>query len=679
MSRLTSKKRTPAESPFVIGVAGADAALPRPVRFVASVWVLACVLDAQCAPAVPDVGSLADLSLEELSNIEITSVSKRAERLSDAAASVFVITADDIRRSGVRRLADALRLAPNLQVAQANASQYAISARGFDNNANKLLVLIDGRSVYTPLFSGVFWDAQDVMLEDVERIEVISGPGGTLWGVNAVNGVINVITRSAAATHGGLVPAGIGNRDADAAFRYGGSLGSDGHYRVYGMYFDQYHTMTEAGTTKDDAWHKSQAGFRIDWSSAGDSVTVNGNGYQGTEGQPLPGVIPLNPLILPLGNISISGANLTARWNRALEAGSNLSLQGYFDRTRRDVPPTFSETLDIFDLQLQHSLQPLGIHAVVWGGEFRYGMDRVTNATFLFPGTAAPFFGFLPADVNQRWPSLFAQDEITLRQDLRLTVGARLERNDYTGTEFLPNIRLAWKVAPEHLLWTAASRAVRAPSRVDRDAYVPAAPPFLLAGGPDYRSEVANVYELGYRGQPAARLSYSVTVFHTDYDHLRSQEIAPSRTFAFFSNQMQGNSTGVETWGTFQAAQTWRVSAGLSALRERLTLRRGSTDTTDLNAQQGRDPTHTWMLRSSFDFAYRTQLDAIVRHVSGLSDPAVPAYTIVDLRAGWRARGDLELSLTGENLFSGGHAEFTDPMTRTRFGQVVFFKVACRV
>jgi len=652
--------------------------LARRVGLLASSWVLACALDVQCVAAETETGSLADLSLEELSNIEITSVSKRAERLSDAAASVFVITADDIRRSGARRLPDALRLAPNLQVVQASASQYAISARGFDNNSNKLLVLIDGRSVYTPLFAGVFWDAQDVMLEDVERIEVISGPGGTLWGVNAVNGVINIITRSAAATQGGLVPAGIGNREADGAFRYGGPLGAEGHYRVYGMYFDQYHTMTEAGTTKDDAWHKSQAGFRIDWSRAGDSLTVNGNGYEGTEGQPLPGVIALNPLTLPLGDISISGANLTARWDRALEAGSSLSVQSYFDRTQRDVPPSFSETLDIFDLQLQHSLHPLGIHAVVWGGEFRYGMDRVTNATFLFPGTAKPFFGFVPADVNQRWPSLFAQDEITLRQDLRLTIGARLERNDYTGTEFLPSLRLAWKVAPEHLLWTAASRAVRAPSRVDRDSYVPAEPPFLLAGGPDYRSEVANVYEIGYRGQPAARLSYSLTVFHTDYDHLRSQEIAPSGTFEYFSNQMQGNTTGIETWGTFQAAETWRLSAGLSALRERLTLRPGSTDTLDLNAQQGRDPTHTWMLRSSFDFPYRTQLDAIVRRVSGLSDPAVSAYTTVNLRAGWRVRRDLELSVTGENLFYGGHAEFTDPMTRTQFGQVVFFKVACR-
>ena len=658
------------------------AAVQRPVRVLASVLLLAFGADFPSAAAEPDAGSLADLSLEELSNVEITSVSKRAERLSDAAASVFVITADDIRRSGVRRLTEALRLAPNLQVARISAPSYAISARGLNgagSGSNKLLVMIDGRSVYTPLFSGVFWDAQDVMLEDVERIEVISGPGGTLWGLNAVNGVINVITRSSGSTQGALVPAGIGNREADAALRYGGPLGPDGHYRVYGMYADEHHTEIESGATKNDAWHKSRGGFRIDWGRAGDSLTVNGNGYSAAEGQPLPGAISIGGLRLPLGNVSISGANLTARWDRALEGGSNLSVQGYYDRTARDDPPSFSETIDLLDLQLQHSLRPIGIHAIVWGGEFRYDIDRVTKTSFLAFSPPRPFFAFLPEGANQRWPSLFAQDEVALRQDLRLTVGARLERNDYTGTEFLPNMRLAWKVASAHLLWAAASRAVRAPSRFDRDTYVPGAPPFLLAGGPDVRSEVANVYEIGYRGQPTPRLSYSVTLYHADYDHLRTTEIAPSRRFLNFSNQMQGNTTGIETWGTYQVTGMWRLSAGLSALRERLTLRPGSADLADLNAQQGRDPTHTWMLRSSFDFPYRTEFDAIVRRVSGLSDPAVPGYTTVDLRTGWRARPELELSITGENLFSGGHAEFTDPMTRTRFGQVVFFKVACRV
>lgn len=417
----------------------------------------------------PGSRDLADLSLEELANIPITSVSKRAERLSDAAASVFVITAEDIRRSGVTSLPEALRLAPNLQVAQSSSSGYAISARGFNGSStNKLLVLIDGRSVYTPLFSGVFWDAQDVMLEDVERIEVISGPGGTLWGTNAVNGVINVITRSAKNTQGGLVAAGVGSREKHGALRYGDMVGADGSYRIYGKYFDRYHTSTANGSAVNDAWHMSQIGFRTDSGRAQDQFTVHGNVYSGKKQQAAPGTISLSGFPPALDDVPISGVNLTARWARLLESGSNLSLQAYYDRTERAVPFRFDETLDIFDVQFQHSLQPAGMHALVWGAEYRYGMDRVTNSNA---------FAFLPANVNQKWSSLFAQDEIALHKDLRFTLGSRIERNDYTGNEFLPSARLAWKFAPDHLLWTGASRAARSPSRLDRDAFTPENPP----------------------------------------------------------------------------------------------------------------------------------------------------------------------------------------------------------
>ena len=654
-------------------------------RFRARLLLLGCASVFQSGADAADhvsLASLAELSLEELSNIEITSVSKRAERLSDAAASVFVITAEDIRHSGARSLPEVLRLAPNLQVAQVSATGYVISARGFNSNsANKLLVLIDGRSVYTPLFSGVFWDVQDVLLEDVERIEVISGPGGTLWGVNAVNGVINVITRSADDTQGALVAAGAGNRDNDVAVRYGGKLGVDGSYRVYAKHFDRFSTETEDGIRKDDAWHKRQVGFRTDWRRAGDTLTVHGNAYDGAEGQPLPGTIEITGVPLPLGTISVSGANVTARWSHALEGGSNVSLQAYVDRTRREVPPSFTETLTLVDLQFQHSLRPIGRHALVWGAEYRYGRDHVRNATFL---TAAlgppprPFFGFLPEKLDQRWWSVFAQDEVSLREDLRLTLGARAERNDYTGTEFLPSLRLAWKLAPEHLLWAAASRTVRAPSRLDRDVFVPASPPFLLAGGPDVRSEVAKVYELGYRGQPTRRITWSVTAFHTDYDHLRTQELAPSRTFVVFANEMEGTSRGLEMWGSYQASPDWRLSGGFSALRENLRLKAGSTDTAGLIAQEGRDPERIWLLRSSWNLPYQSEIDATLRHVSALSDPRVPAYTAVDLRLGWRPAPDLELSIAGHNLFGSEHAEFADPATRTEVGRSVFFKVVGR-
>lgn len=635
-------------------------------------WALALQVGAATAETLPK--RLSELSIEELGNIEITSVSKHVERLSDAAASVFVINAEDIRRSGARSLPDALRLAPNLQVTQASASGYTVSARGFNGSAtNKLLVLVDGRSVYTPLFSGVFWDVQDVMLEDVERIEVISGPGGTLWGVNAVNGVINIITRSAKDTQGGLAVAGGGNVDEDFGLRYGGKLGPDGHYRVYAKYFERFETRTASDRPKDDAWHKSQVGFRADWSHGGDTLTVHGDAYEGSEGQPLPGTIAITGLALPLGTISLSGANLTGHWTHALAGGSTVSLLAYVDHTERTVPPSFAETLDVADLQFQHSLQPIGIHSVVWGAEYRHSWDRVAPATFLAFTPPRPFIAFLPERLQQSWSSLFAQDEITLRKDLRLTLGARLERNDYTGTEFLPSLRLAWKPAPEHLLWGAVSRAVRAPSRVDRDVYVPAAPPFLLAGGPNVRSEVANVFELGYRGQPTSWLSYSVTAYHSVYDHLRTQEIAPSGTSLFFANQMEGRTTGIEMWGNYQVKDNWRLSAGFSALREQLRLKPGSTDVAGLAAQEGNDPSQSWMLRSSFNLPRQTEFDAIVRHVGALSSPTVPAYTALDLRLGWRPRDDIELSVTGRNLFSR-HGEFTDLETRTQIRPGIFFK-----
>lgn len=633
--------------------------------------LLALLGMAKTSPAAQlAANSLADLSLEELANVEIVSVSKRAERLSDAPASVFVITADDIRRSGATTLPEALRLAPNLQVAQASASGYAITSRGFNSSsANKLLVLIDGRSVYTPLFSGVFWDAQGVMLEDIDRIEVISGPAGTLWGTNAVNGVINIITRTAAQTQGALVAAGGGNREVDGAVRYGGRAGQDGHYRMYAQYLDRDHTFTATGVPKDDAWHKTQAGFRIDWQHADDQLTVEGDAYTGREGQPLPGTISISGLALALGTISISGENVAAHWAHALENGGNLTLQAYLDRSERTVPPTFAEDLSIADVQVQHSLPATPVHLLIWGAEFRYAIDRLTNSDF---------FAFLPAHVNQRWSSVFAQDEVTLRDDLRLILGARIERNDYTGTEFLPNARLAWKPAPNHLVWAAASRTVRAPSRFDRDVFVPGKPPFLLVGGPNVVSETANVYEIGYRGQPAATISYSISAFHADYDHLRTQEVVLSPSpFVFFANDMEGSTDGVEMWGSYQASPSWRLNAGMTSLHEHLTLKPGSDDAA-ATGSSGRDPALTWLLRSSLDLPWESELDLTMRHVSALSNPAVPAYTAVDIRVAWRPRPDLELSITGQNLFDRGHGEFTDVSTRTEIGRSVFFKILSR-
>lgn len=613
--------------------------------------------------------ALFELSFAQLAEIEITSVSKKPERLADAAASVFVITGDDIRRSGAASLQEALRLAPNLQVAEVSAYGYAISARGFNSSsANKLLVLIDGRSVYTPLFSGVFWDVQGVVLEDVERIEVISGPGGTLWGTNAVNGVVNITTRAARQTQGALLSAHAGQRGAGGVARYGATLDSGVSYRVYAQNTELRHTELASGAPVDDAAHQSRAGLRADWNDGASQFRLQGELYQGSQGQPQPGSISLTTSRFALGPISVSGGNLNVGWVRQLGEGAQFSAQAYLDRTERTVVPSFAETLDIADLQLQYTLAPMGAHSLVAGTELRYGKDRVVNS---------PYVAFLPATLEQKWSSLFVQDAIALRDDLRLTLGVRAERNDYTGVEWLPSARLAWQRRPGQLLWGAFSRAVRAPSRLDRDLYVPGKAPYVLAGGPAVRSEVARVLELGYRGQVGERLSYSMTVFRTWYDDLRTQQVAPDFRSVAFVNQMEGRSAGAELWGTWQAARAWRLSAGLTTLHEKLTLKPGSNDL-QAPAGSGRDPAWQAVLRSSLDLDERNRLDLSLRHVAALAVPDVPAYTALDLRYGWTPVPGWELALGATNLAGGGHGEFAKVTTRSELGRSAYARLSWR-
>ena len=593
---------------------------------------------------------LADLSLEELSNLQITSVSRRAERLSDAAASIFAITGDDIRRSGVTSLPEALRLAPNLQVARVDARQYAISARGFNSTtANKLLVLVDGRTVYTPLFSGVFWDAQDVFLDDVERIEVISGPGATLWGANAVNGVINVITRPASDTKGLLAYAGGGNRESGIGARYGTDL-SAGALRVYAKGSDRDNTVRANGTAVPDGWQNAQTGVRADWGSAVHGFTLQGDAYRGTIDQLAP------------GDVRISGGNLIARWSQQFSADNRFQLQAYVDQTEREIPGSFSERLNTFDAEFQHAFRA-GAHNLTWGGGYRSARDRVTNSTVL---------AFLPAQITQHWSNLFIQDEIDLGAQVRFTAGIKVARNPYTEWEVLPSARLAWKPDASSMLWGALSRAVRAPARLDRDLFVPQQPPFLLAGGPDFRAETADVAELGYRAQPSPRFSYSITAFHAKYDRLRSLE--PTGTGGFvIGNLMEGNTTGLEAWGNFQAASYWRLSAGAVFLDEERRFKAGSGDANLAGA--GNDPKRQFLLRSSLDLPGQQEFDVMARYVARLPNPVVPSYVAVDARYAWRIRQELELSLTAQNLFDKRHPEFGAAATRSEIERGVFLKV----
>jgi iron complex outermembrane receptor protein len=603
--------------------------------------------------ALSGMADLTELSLEELANIRVTSVSKKPESLADAPASIFVITGNDIRRSGSTTLPEALRLAPNLQVARVDARNYAITARGFNSPfANKLLVLIDGRTVYSPLFSGVFWDAQDVVLEDVERIEVISGPGATLWGANAVNGVINVITKAAADTQGGLAAVGAGNNEKHGAFRYGGALDNGGHYRVYGKYADNDDTERADGVPVLTGWRREQAGFRTDWGNSNKSITLQGDAYNGSLHQQ------------GTRDIGIAGANLVGRMDTRLEGGSNLSFQAYWDFTERNQPNAFIEHLHTVDAQLQHSLTMAEVHNIVWGAGYRFAMDRVQNDTT---------FAFLPEDLNMYWGNVFVQDEIVLRENLRLTAGAKVESNNYTGVEFLPTLRLAWKPEPHNMIWTSASRSVRAPSRSDRDLFAGS-----LLGGPDFRSEIANVAELGYRAQPTSTISWSVTAFYSRYDELRTLELNRDGSGAVFSNGAEGSSRGIESWGSWQALPAWRLSAGFVAQRVSTTLKPGRMDLTGSTGLATSDPSNYWSLRSSYDIAQGKELDVTLRHSGKLRGPEVPAYTTMDVRYGWKIRRDLELSVVGQNLLDSSHPEFGAAPTRSEYDRGVFVKLVWR-
>lgn len=621
-------------------------------------------VEAQAARNVA-VRDLSEMSLEDLANVQISSVSKRPERLADAAAAVYVITGEDIRRSGYLTLPDVLRLAPNLQVARVDASQYAISARGFNSTtANKLLVLVDGRSVYTPLFSGVFWDAPDVMLDDVERIEVVSGPGGTLWGANAVNGVINVITRSAKDTDGVATSLAIGNVEHRANARWGGKLGDDAAVRIYAKGFRRDDTLRASGASARDDWKKAQAGFRVDGGPAANAYTVQGDIYDGSLDQGT----ATNP-----ARKQISGANLLGRWVRTLRDNSTLQVQGYWDRSERNHPGSFAETLDTFDLDVHHNFAWRGNHEVLWGFGWRRSRDEVTNS---------PNLAFLPA---RKWLSLgnvFAQDTIALGDAWKLTLGAKLERNNYTGWEFQPNARLAWEATPRALLWSALSRAVRTPSRLDRDLFSPSTPPFTnVAGGPTFASEKLTALEIGWRAQPTPRLSYTVAGYWHKYDDLRSFEsIAPSGTGlpAVVGNMMEGRTHGVEAWGTWQASENWRLSAGGNWLHKHLHFKPGSRDISGIRAA-GNDPSHQWYLRSAANFGPDMEFDVNLRHVAGLPNPAIPSYTALDLRWGWHMRRDVELSMAVHNVGDRGHPEFGAAATRGEVPRSVQLKLAWRL
>jgi iron complex outermembrane receptor protein len=597
------------------------------------------------------------MSIEDLANIEISSVSKKKESLSDAAAAVFVITQEDIRRSGHTSIPEVLRLAPNLQVARVDSSQYAITARGFNSTtANKLLVLIDGRTVYTPLFSGVFWDVQDVMLQDVERIEVISGPGGTLWGSNAVSGVINIITRSAHDTQGALLNAGAGTEERGGAARYGAKVDDDTAFRVYAKGFERDGTERANGTDVHDRWHKQQAGFRLDSGREGDKVTLQGDIYDGEQDQSLN------------DDKTVSGANLLGRWNKALGGDENLQVQAYFDRTRRNYPGQFREQLDTYDLDVQHRFRWANMHDIVWGGGYRVMEDSVANSAAL---------AFLPTQRSLKLANIFVQDSIALTEQLKMTLGVKLEHNSYTGTETQPSARLAYKIDDKSLIWSSVSRAVRTPSRIDTEFFAQSGP-ITLVGNEDFHSEELTAYEIGYRADPTTNVSFSVSTFYNVYDELRTIELSPGGTLPLIlGNKMRGEAYGVEFWGNYRVNDWWRLSAGYNYLKKDLELASDSTDTLSLDAAET-DPRYQFSLRSSMNLAPNVEFDVALRSIGGISVGDVPSYTALDARIGWAITKGIALSVSGFNLLDRKHPEFGNATTRSEFKRNVYLEMSWR-
>jgi iron complex outermembrane receptor protein len=588
----------------------------------------------QTPDSLPPPGALKKLSLEQLMNIEVSSVSRHPEKLSETASAIQVITREDIRRSGATRLPEALRLATNLEVDQLDASQWAISARGFNSPlANKLLVLIDGRTVYSPLFAGVFWDTQDVLLEDIDQIEVISGPGATLWGANAVNGVINITTRKATDTQGLLALGGGGTElHGFGGARYGGTLGANARFRVYGKYSDRDGTSLTTGQDVANDWSSGQGGFRLDWdASTGDQITLQGDLIDDR-----------TDLTATVDGVT-RGGNVIGRWSHKIAPASDLQVQLYVDRVHRTVPGSYDDGLNTYDIDAQHRIALGRRNNIVWGVGYRVVKDDFISGAVVF----------VPQQVSLETFSTFAQDEIALKDRLHLTLGAKVEHDPYTDFEFQPSARLAWQVSDRQTLWTAVSRAVRTPSRLDRD--------LLFLPGLNFNSEEVRAYELGYRGQAAERLAVSLSAFYQDYDDLRSQEPAgpPSPFPAFLANGQEGESYGVESTARFRVMDWWQLQAGYSELRVAIRPKPGSLDPS-LGASEAADSRHHLSLRSSFDLPGHVELDAGYRYVSRITNPnlTVPGYSELDLRLGWLPLPKLELAIIGQNLLHERHVEF---------------------
>jgi len=642
--------------------------------------------------AVPD---LTQYSIDDLMNVHVTSASKEDQKMSQVAAAVFVIGQEAIRRSGATNIPDLLRMVPGLDVAQINANTWAISARGFNSQfANKLLVMLDGRAVYTPLLGGVDWDTVDMPLEDIDRIEVIRGPGGTVWGNNAVNGVINIITKKAQDTLGALVTGGGGTLEQGfGTAQYGGATKGGTAYRIFSNYLNLDHFPGLDGQNGQDGMHLMHGGFRVDSNpSKSDVLTVQGDIYEGGEGASF-----VHSILWPPNNVNVfggaelSGGNVLGHWGHSFSSTSDITTQFYFDRYTRSGPES-SENRTTIDFDFQHHLLFGSRHDLTWGVGYRHTADETV-------GTIDQ--AFVPADEDGELFNVFLQDQIALKPDrLFLYLGTKLEHSYFAGFDLEPSVRLAWTPTNRRTFWAAFSKANRTPSRHDLGvnaalAALPGPSEVVLLGNPHLQDEIVNAYEAGYRTQMNNRLSVDLATFVNIYNNLETQELLSSyyepNTVPpllvlpkSFANKMHGITAGVEASVQWKVTKHWTVSPGYSYLEMRLHTDPNSTDTTSVADVQGSNPGQQAQFRSHLELPHRFAWDSSVYYVGSLPAQLVPSYTRLDSQLSWQSserQQGLQVSLVGRNLLSDHHVEANDAYAVVNSSEVkrsVYAKIVLR-
>jgi iron complex outermembrane receptor protein len=624
---------------------------------------------------------LSEASIEDLMNMEVTSASKKEQKLSQVPAAIFVITAEEVRRSGALNIPDLLRMVPGLAVAQINNNTWAITARGFNLQfANKLLVLIDGRAVYTPLFGGVNWDTLDVPLEDIERIEAIRGPGGTVWGANAVNGVINIITKKAAETLGGLVTGGFGTlAQGFGTVQYGGKIKEDTSYRIFAKYQNDSQFPDLNGQEARDDWHLLHAGFRADTIlSKKDALTTQGDIFAGAEG-----AIIVHSVLAPPENINVqtvsnlSGEDLLGRWEHTFSERSGTTLQFYLDRYKRDGPEAH-EARNTFDIDFENHIVLGARHDLIWGAGYRHTSDQTT-------GTIDQ--SFKPANDAAELFSVFAQDQWTLKPDrVGLFVGLKLEDSYFTGFDAQPSARVAWTPNNHRTFWAAISRATRTPTRRDLGldaslAVLPGPTEIEVLGNPNFESEHVIAYEVGFRAQPIERLSFDIASFVNNYSGLESSEALPPFLESesglhvlvrplTFGNKLHGTTEGVELSAKWKVTNRWTLSPGYSFLEMHLHTDSTSLDTTSVADAQGSNPGHQAQLRSHLEMTHGVAWDLSSYFVGALPAQFIPSYTRLDTQLTWKLAERLQINLVGQNLLRDHHPEFNNQFQSVNTSQV---------